>query len=94
MPAHLIFRVHALRRMFERSIIVDEVVQAIETGETIASYPDDTPYPSRLLLAWVGGRPLHVVVADNQAGDEMVVITVYQPEPGSWDAGFRRRTKP
>lgn len=28
-------------------------------------YPDDTPYPSRLLLGWHNNRPLNIVVADN-----------------------------
>jgi hypothetical protein len=92
MPARVIFRVHALRRMFERNIGVDEIVEAIEAGETIESYPEDTPCPSRLILAWVGGQPLHVVVADSQAGGEVIVITTYRPEPGAWNADFRKRS--
>jgi len=93
MPGRVIFRVHAIRRMFERGIGVDEAVQAIAAGETIESYPEDTPFPSRLILAWVGGDPLHVVIADNQADGETIVITAYRPEPGVWDAGFRKRGK-
>ena len=56
-----------MRRMFERSIGVSDVMQAIEAGETIEDYPDDTPYPSRLVLARIAGQPLHIVVADNEA---------------------------
>jgi len=43
----LIFRVHATQRMFQRTITEDEVRQVVDAGETIASYPDDKPFPSR-----------------------------------------------
>lgn len=90
----LVFRVHAVRRMFERKISVANVRDVIEKGEMIESYPDDVPYPSRLLLGWRGARPLHVVVADNAAARETVVITAYEPDPALWDETFRQRRKP
>ena len=52
----LIFTGHAFTRMFARAISPDEVRAVVDRGETIAEYPDDTPYPSALLLATVGGR--------------------------------------
>ena len=63
----LVFRVHAIQRMFERAITKENVRQALATGKTIEAYPEDQPYPSRLVLGWAGTRPIHVVVADNQA---------------------------
>ena len=54
MAAKLVFRVHALRRMFERQLSVEDVEAVIDSGETIEDYPDDTPYPSRLVLGWRG----------------------------------------
>ena len=93
MPPKLVYRVHALRRMFARSIILAEVRTVIEQGETIESYRADTPYPSRLLLGVVGGRPLHVVAADNADDDETIVVTVYEPDPALWQPGFRRRRR-
>jgi Domain of unknown function (DUF4258) len=90
----LVFRVHALRRMFVRSITPAEVRTVIEQGQTIERYPNDTPYPSRLLLRFVAGRALHVVVADNNEDDETIVVTVYEPDPGLWSRGFRRRRRP
>ncbi len=90
----LVFRIHAVRRMFQRRINADDVRCVVETGETIASYPGDTPYPSRLVLGWSGARPLHVVVADNAAERELIVITVYEPDPALWDETFRRRRPP
>ena len=91
MQAKLVFRVHAIARMFERVISEEEVRETLESGETVERYPDDTPYPSRLVLGWPAGRAIHVVAADNLEDDEIVVITVYEPDPTLWEADFRRR---
>jgi SOS response regulatory protein OraA/RecX len=85
------YRVHAVRRMFERGISEAEVRRALERGEEIASYPDDKPYASRLLLGWKGERPLHVVAAYNAQDDEEIVIMVYEPDAAMWEDGFKRR---
>ena len=87
----LVFRVHAIQRMFERGISDEDVRQVLETGKTIESYPDDEPYSSRLVLGWSGARSIHLVVADNQDQDEIVVITAYEPDPDRWAPGFSKR---
>jgi hypothetical protein len=46
----IVFRAHALRRMFQRKINGRDVRHILATGETIEAYPHDTPYPSRLIL--------------------------------------------
>ncbi len=91
MPKRIVFRVHALERMFERGIGVSEVVEILDTGETIALYEDDRPYASRLVLGWSGGRPLHIVAADAATDQITVVITVYQPDSNLWTSDFRSR---
>lgn len=87
----LVFRVHAIQRMFQRRVSEEEVEQVVTVGETIETYPDDKPFPSRLMLGWIGSRPVHVVVADNVAAQEAIIITVYQPDAEEWEAGFKRR---
>jgi hypothetical protein len=91
MPARIVFRAHALQRMSERGIMPEDVIMILWTGETIERYPDDTPYPSRLVLGWVRGRALHVVVAENAEQDTLIVVTVYEPDQTRWSADFRRR---
>ena len=59
----LVFRVHAVQRMFQRGVSEEEVTQVVAVGETIETYPDDKPFPSRLMLGWSSSRPVHVVVA-------------------------------
>jgi hypothetical protein len=87
----LVFRLHAVQRMAERRVTVDDVRAVLAQGETIEDYPNDTPYPSRLVLGWLGNRPLHVVVAQAASVGEIIVITVYEPDPLRWDAAFTRR---
>jgi sulfur transfer protein SufE len=87
----LVFRVHAIRRMFQRHIREKEVRHVLETGETIETYPEDRPHPSRLVLGRCESRPLHVVVADDTEGQEATVITVCEPDEGKWEEGFSRR---
>jgi hypothetical protein len=85
------YRIHAIQRMFERSISIDDVRAVIQDGETIESYPDDHPYSSRLVLGWRGTRPIHLVAADNPEAEEIIVITVYEPDPLQWYADFKVR---
>lgn len=87
----LIFRTHAIQRMFQRRVSADDVRSVLAMGEVIEDYPFDTPYPSRLVLGWVGGRALHVVAADNMSDGETYVITVYEPDPALWSSDYRRR---
>jgi len=81
--------VHAVQRMAERGLREEEVAQVVAAGKEIESYADDKPYPSRLLLGWVEGRPIHVVTAAAEHG--IIVVTVYEPDPDLWEAGFERR---
>ena len=87
----IVFRVHALKRMFERRISVEDVRSVLACGELLYDYPEDKPCPSRLLLGWRGMRPLHVVVAEDREKDVLIVVTAYEPDPAQWDAGFRRK---
>lgn len=89
----LVFRVDAIRRMFERHISAEDARHVLKTGEVIENYPDDTPYPSRLVLGWRMSRPIHVVVADNRDAGETIVITAYEPDPVRWERDFKRRKK-
>jgi hypothetical protein len=79
--------------MFQREIAVDDVLRALHFSEEIQDHSTDEPFPSRPMLGWSGSRPLHVVITGTADDDELVVITVYEPDPMLWDAGFRRRRR-
>ncbi len=90
----LIYRQHAIKRMFERSIAPNDITEALSNGRKIEDYPSDTPFPSYLWLGYSGNRPIHVVVADNWEDGERIVITAYEPDPSQWDREFCKRSKP
>ncbi len=77
----LVFRVHAVQRMAERGITIEDVRDVVRSGDAIREYPDDTPYPSYLILGWRGKRPLHVVAADDHDSQTTIIITAYEPDP-------------
>ena len=87
----IIYRSHALQRMFERGITALEVRHVLLDGEIIKDYPDDQPYPSQLLLGWCQKRPVHIVAAYNEPDKETIIITAYEPDPKVWESGFRRK---
>ena len=80
--------------MESRGISVSDVLRVLASGEQIEQYLDDTPFPSALMLARVGERPLHVVAARDAANDLTYVVTAYEPDSNEWDAEFRRRRTP
>ena len=87
----IIFRVHAVQRMFERKISASKVRQTLEVGDVIEDYSAEMPEPSRLLIGYQGKRPFHVVTAENPEGNEITVITVYLPDADKWKKDFRSR---
>ncbi len=91
MKRKLFLRVHAARRMLERNITMEEIETVVESGEVIEDYPDDKPFPSRLIFGTPQNRTLHVVAADETDSDITHVITAYQPDPNQWKNGFKRR---
>ena len=81
---------HILKRLMQRGITQDDVLQAIRTGEIIDQYPDDYPFPSCLILGLsVAGKSLHVVCGLGL--DEVYMITAYYPNPGELDNEFRKK---
>ncbi len=87
----LVYRMHAAKRMLQRGIKSTDIEVVAESGEVIETYPEDTPFASRLVLGYAGGKPLHVVLADEPGSDRTYVITAYSPDPTQWSDDFRRR---
>ena len=51
-------------RIVERNIKIDEIENVLQNCKIIASYPDDQPLSSCLILGFTDyNRPLHIVVA-------------------------------
>lgn len=87
------FSGYALRQMFARKISDDDVRTVIQYGVVITHNPDDTPFPSALMLGFVDNQPLHVVIGYDTENETGYVITAYYPDPGLWSKDFKMRTK-
>ena len=87
----IIFKDHAVLRMFERGISKNEIVEIIESGEIIEEYNDDYPYPSSLMFKMVSGKPVHIVLADNKSENQKIIVTVYIPDTVNFESDFKTR---
>ena len=89
----LYFTKHALQRMHERNIFEEDVESVITHGEIINEYPNDTPYPSYLVLLIIAEKPIHVVYSIYNTGDEKqyYIITVYNPSTDEWQDDYKTR---
>ena len=82
---------HVATRLRERGIKRVDVIECIKNGEIIEQYPDDTPFPSCLILGnCEAGEPLHIVVGLN-IGTLCCIITAYRPNLDKWESDFKTR---
>ncbi len=88
------FSGHAVRRLFERKLTRQAVTEVLQNGEVIDEYPDDSPYPSYLILGFHSGRALHVVASFDERTQVCYIITAYEPDPKQWGKDFKTRRKP
>jgi len=77
--------------MVHRKIARNDVLEIINNGKVIIDYPDDTPYPSCLILGLVNDNPIHVVIASDWENRTSIVITAYIPDSKLWTEDFRSR---
>ncbi len=77
--------------MFVRRISKRDVQAVVAYGEVIEENPNDTPFPSYLLLDFVECRPIHVIFSYDESTDTGYVVTAYIPDPKLWTNDFRTR---
>jgi len=88
---NILWTEHVALRLRERGIRRNDLVVCIKNGEIIEQYPDDTPYPSCLILGTCeSGKPLHIVTGLN-AGIMCCMITAYRPDLDKWEIDFKTR---
>lgn len=77
--------------MFEREISGKNVRRALEGRDVVEDYSGEMAEPSQLILGYQGRRPFHLVVSEKKGTNELVIVTVYLPEPGKWMKDHRTR---
>ncbi|AEM78214.1 DUF4258 domain-containing protein [Thermoanaerobacter wiegelii] len=73
---------HALDRLIERNLRISDVLVSILNGEIIETYPEDPRGYSCLVLGRKDELFIHTVCGFIK--DNLVIITVYIPEPPKW----------
>lgn len=85
---------HAVQQMKlpDRSLDVDDLLQAIHHGQIIEDYPGDNRGASSLVLGPdCSGFPIHIVCAVRE--EYLAVLTAYRPSEDEWTKDFRKRKK-
>ncbi|MCD6118179.1 DUF4258 domain-containing protein [bacterium] len=86
------FKKHAVIRMHQRNIKVDELEHVLLNAEIVEEYLSDKPLPSRLILGYTkNNRPLHILYAVDETEKWMWIITVYEPNRNEWKDGYKKR---
>lgn len=81
---------HAQQEMVEENITLNEVLEAIGSGEILENYPEHRRGACCLINGVTrGGRPLHIVTTSAQP--LLIIITVYEPKPPKWVTPTQRR---
>jgi len=84
---------HAREEMRDEAITLDEVLEAMATGQILENYPTHRRGACCLLGGrTTGDRPLHIVCTSAQP--VLVIITVYEPQPPKWLTPTQRRPQP
>lgn len=88
------FSKHAVDQSILRNIRVQEIREAIATGEVIEDYPEDKYGSSCLVCGFTGSqRPIHIQCS-YLSRKIIKIITVYQPDPQRWNYNFTQRRNP
>lgn len=86
----VIWSAHALKRLQERGIYRDDVLNAINTGKIIEQYSDGYPYPACLVLGVsTNNEHLHIVAGCN--GNVVCIITAYFPDSDKFEIDLQTR---
>ena len=86
-----IWQYHSSQMLIERRIASADVIASIIDGVVIEEYHNDKPFPSMLILGWIGNRPIHTVCSFNDSIGMVHIITVYEPDLDHFEADFRTR---
>lgn len=86
------FSRHAVDQSIIRRISVQELREAVATGEIIEDYPDDKYGPSCLIFGFtLAHRPVHIQCS-YPSRPLIKIVTLYEPDPSRWlDFKVRKR---
>jgi hypothetical protein len=87
------FSKHAVDQSILRGIQVQEVREAISTGQIIEDYPEDKYGPSCLVSGITQANRYIHVQCSHPTRSLIKIITLYEPDSKQWIDNFTRRRK-
>lgn len=86
---------HAIVELLNEGLTRSEVEKALENCEIIEDYQTGhRPLPDCLVLGRLSeARPIHAVIAIDEANDRIFMVTVYSPSSERWENDWRTRKK-
>lgn len=101
MQGRIIYTDHGEKKRRDEALSTDDVERVLRQGLVLRRYPEDRPFPSRLVLGWIDGparlgtydkgRPIHVVASDDNERGVTWIVTIYEPDPDEWTDQFKWR---
>jgi hypothetical protein len=83
------YTLHARNEALNDGINIQKTIEIFDKAEMIEDYPDDPRGHSCLILGWLDKKPVHLVCGIS--GDDIILITIYMPDPERWiDHKIRR----
>ena len=82
---------HVNMRLRGRYINRQAILQSNGSYEILEEYPKDKYLPSYLVYSEYQGDIFHILFAVDLEGVNVRIVTVYRPNPGEWEEGFRTR---
>ena len=83
---------HAHLERQEETIEIEDIREALLSGQILEDYPRDPRGPNCLVLGYSGKRPIHIVCGWAKNG-WLLIITVYIPRPPKWITPYKRGKK-
>jgi hypothetical protein len=74
---------HGDEERLEDGLTVQELEEALGSGEVLENYPEDPRGHSCLVLGFSSGQPVHFVCGRTRQG-RLILITVYRPHMPKW----------
>ncbi len=88
---------HANIRLQQRAVSRHMVTENVATYEILEHYPESQAsryLPSCLVYARHEEEIIHILFALDKEEDNVRIITVYRPDPSTWEADLKRRKRP
>jgi len=89
----ILWTYHVNMRLEGRFIARDEILGTVESFQIIEAYPEDKYLPSFLLLAKSEKSTFHVLIAVDLEGNNIRIVTAYQPDQEHWMPDLMTRRK-